>query len=168
MKKLELENKRFGETLVISRDKINGKRWLCRCDCGAMRTIPAQSLLKGESKRCKKCSSLRQVITDRLPKTIFYRMVRRAKIANLEFSVSAEELYALFLLQNKKCKLSNLPISLIFDKNRKLTASIDRIDSKEGYTKNNIQWVHKDINFIKQDYAQDYFINLCKAVAESN
>ena len=38
----------------------------------------------------------------------------------------------------------------------------------EGYLKGNVQLVHKDINFMKQQFDQDYFINMCKAVAEVN
>lgn len=48
------------------------------------------------------------------------------------------------------------------------TASLDRIDSQQGYNSNNIQFVHKDVNMIKQIYTQDYFIKMCKLVAEHN
>jgi hypothetical protein len=44
------------------------------------------------------------------------------------------------------------------------TASLDRIDSSFGYIEGNVQWVHKDINIIKLDYDQDYFIKICSAV----
>jgi hypothetical protein len=44
------------------------------------------------------------------------------------------------------------------------TASLDRIDSKVGYTKNNVQWVHKDVNNAKQDFEEDYFFNMCREV----
>ena len=45
------------------------------------------------------------------------------------------------------------------------TASLDRIDSSKGYTKDNVQWVHKDINYIKRDLSDSEFITLCKKVA---
>lgn len=45
------------------------------------------------------------------------------------------------------------------------TASLDRIDSSKPYIIDNIQWVHKDINFMKRTYSHDYFIKLCKLVA---
>jgi hypothetical protein len=51
-------------------------------------------------------------------------------------------------------------------KNR--TASLDRIDSSKGYTKNNIQWIYKPINSMKRDYTQERFIELCKLVAKNN
>jgi hypothetical protein len=48
------------------------------------------------------------------------------------------------------------------------TASIDRIDSSKGYEEGNIQWVHKHVNFMKRTYSQDYFIDMCKKIAEHN
>jgi phosphoglycerate-specific signal transduction histidine kinase len=48
------------------------------------------------------------------------------------------------------------------------TASLDRIDSKLPYTYNNIQWIHKDINRMKNAYRQDYFIQLCGMVVNYN
>ena len=36
--------------------------------------------------------------------------------------------------------------------------SLDRIDSSKGYEENNVQWVHKDINLMKNKYDNKYFI----------
>ena len=49
-------------------------------------------------------------------------------------------------------------------KNGYTTASLDRIDSSKGYTKSNIQWVHKDINKMKSDFSMLRFLELCYAV----
>ena len=78
-------------------------------------------------------------------------------------------MWDLFIKQNKKCALSGLDIEF----SRKLkdgttTASLDRIDSSKGYIQNNVQWVHKDINRIKQNLDQEKFIELCKMVAKEN
>ena len=65
------------------------------------------------------------------------------------------------LKQNKKCALSG--IDLIFEANHgkiEGNISLDRIDSQKGYTINNVQWVHKDINFMKQDFAENYFLDM--------
>lgn len=50
-------------------------------------------------------------------------------------------------------------------KNR--TASLDRIDSSKGYLENNVQWVHKDINWMKQDYSHEEFLQYCKLIYEN-
>ena len=46
------------------------------------------------------------------------------------------------------------------------TASLDRIDSSRGYDADNIQWVHKDINWMKQDFSQSEFIAYCRRVSK--
>lgn len=55
---------------------------------------------------------------------------------------------------------------------RKLThgidASLDRIDSKKGYLVDNIQWVHKDINRMKQHFSEETFLTLCREVITWN
>jgi hypothetical protein len=44
------------------------------------------------------------------------------------------------------------------------TASLDRIDSSLGYVRGNVQWLHKDVNWMKNTLDQDRFIELCKAI----
>jgi hypothetical protein len=48
------------------------------------------------------------------------------------------------------------------------TASLDRIDNNKGYTKDNIQWLHKNINLMKHCFDQKYFIELCNLISEKN
>lgn len=47
------------------------------------------------------------------------------------------------------------------------TASIDRIDSSKGYIRGNIQWVHKDVNRMKQQFSHEVFVNYCKLIANN-
>ena len=44
------------------------------------------------------------------------------------------------------------------------TASLDRIDSSQPYVVTNIQWVHKDVNLMKMDLDEDWFVALCWVV----
>lgn len=60
------------------------------------------------------------------------------------------------------CALTGIPLAWSEDSGM----SIDRIDSNIGYYKDNIQMVHKDVNIMKNKYDQDYFINVCKMIAE--
>lgn len=83
----------------------------------------------------------------------------------LDFNISIQEAWQLFLSQDRKCKLSGVELSF---SQKKATASLDRIDSSVGYVNNNIQWLHKDVNFMKQNFKEDHFINLCKLIAEKN
>jgi hypothetical protein len=87
-----------------------------------------------------------------------------------------EFLWDLFLKQNKKCAISGIDIVLNTrwsEQNKGKfteiiqTASLDRIDNSKGYTKNNVQWVHKDINFMRGGLAVNDFVFFCKKVAEN-
>jgi hypothetical protein len=77
----------------------------------------------------------------------------------------------LYEKQNRKCALSGVEIKLVSNilKNPKNnTASIDRINNNKDYTTNNVRWVHKDLNYMKQDFSDEEFIEYCRKVAEKN
>lgn len=112
----------------------------------------------------------------------FNRMKQNSIKRNLDFSISIEFMQELLEKQNFKCALTGVPIEMelvnpstlyYFNrrKNKKLqkdvklnTASLDRIDSKKGYTIDNVQWVHKDINFLKMNFPEIEFFDWCKKV----
>lgn len=81
-------------------------------------------------------------------------------------TITIEDVYNLWIQQDKKCALSGLPIGF-YDDGENHTASIDRIDSNGEYTLDNIQLVHKDINIMKNKYSQEYFIKVCKLVTSN-
>ena len=68
---------------------------------------------------------------------------------------------------NGKCALSGLEIQ--FGKHWKMmsdqTASLDRIDNTKGYITGNVQWVHKQVNFMKGTMEQTEFIEFCKLIS---
>lgn len=151
----------------------------CRCECGVEYDVDAYTLVKGKSKSCKECSLPRIGATNpawkgykEIPNSWFLRFKRYSKI---EFLLQIEDIWDLFLEQHKKCALTGLPISFSNDRVRsqkhngiKCTASLDRIDSKKGYTKENVQLVHKDVNIMKNHFDQDYFIEICKAIVQKH
>ena len=75
-------------------------------------------------------------------------------------------------MKNKKENVLYLisQLYLVIGKNwkKETTASLDRIDSLLGYTIDNVQWVHKDINRIKFDMSQCRFVELCCLIAEKH
>lgn len=81
--------------------------------------------------------------------------------------ISIEQVYDLWIKQNMLCALSGVPIGFYDDGNRH-TCSIDRIDSSREYLIDNIQLVHKDINLMKNRFDNQYFIDMCKRIAEHN
>ena len=92
-------------------------------------------------------------------------LVRKTK--TLAFRVSKTYLWKLFLKQDQRCALSDFPI-ILSKKISNTTASLDRIDSSKGYIKGNVQWIHKDINKMKMNFNQQYFIDTCKLIANNN
>lgn len=74
--------------------------------------------------------------------------------------------WELFLKQERKCALSKEEIRFPSNyKDKTGTASLDRIDSNLGYVEGNVQWVHKDVNKMKSDFSEEYFICWCKKIA---
>jgi hypothetical protein len=91
-----------------------------------------------------------------------------AKRRKWPFELTIEDGWMLYEKQNRKCALSGQLI--YFDSDTRSNdgrASLDRIDSSKGYVMGNVQWVHRDINYMKQKYSQEHFVNLCKQVAEN-
>lgn len=82
-----------------------------------------------------------------------------AKRRNLLFDVTAQYLWEIWIAQKGKCRYSGLALTHGID------ASVDRIDSAEGYVIGNVQWVHRDINYMKRAFPEEYFLSLCKLVA---
>jgi hypothetical protein len=185
-KECKYNNKKFGMLTVIKEiPNKNYKKFLCQCDCGRQRTINITTLIYTQSKilSCKYC--LNEIKKPPNTKTIgeisgeYWRsVIGSAKSRNLAVEVDQEYLWTLFLKQDKKCALTNIPLVFgkyikkhVTKKNKtktktETTASLDRIDSSKGYIEGNLQWVHKHINCMKSNYTQDYFIQLCNMVSK--
>lgn len=88
-----------------------------------------------------------------------------AETRGLKFDLTLEDIWFLYTSQEGRCALSDIPIGWS-EVGSIHTVSIDRIDSSKGYLKDNVQLLHKDVNFMKQRFSQDYFIEVCKAIAD--
>ena len=89
-----------------------------------------------------------------------------AELRGLIWDLSLDDLADLYEEQKQRCALTDLDIAFpLVGHPQKALASIDRIDSKKGYTKDNVQLVTRQVNMMKQAYDQDMFIATCIAVA---
>lgn len=139
-----------------------------KCECGDIRNIKVSGIRK-DTYGCLTCSNRKNKNKFKdVSGGFFGRMVNGAKKRNLEVSISPEDIYNLFVKQDRKCALSGIDLTLGIIVNKSSTASIDRIDSSKGYIIGNIQIVHKDINKMKMDFNQDYFINMCKLITKNH
>jgi hypothetical protein len=176
----DLTNQRVGQLTVIALDitktnRSNGPYWLCQCDCGGSKSVSAGHIRRKAVKSCGCFDNPFAHIGDKHPRFLgigelsgshYAHIKDRAKKRSIEFNVSKEYLWALFLKQERKCALSNLELSFrTIQKIADGTASLDRIDSTKGYVEGNVQWVHKNINLMKQSFTDEYFIQLCNQVA---
>ena len=98
--------------------------------------------------------------------SIWGRIKEAAIRRNLEWAITIEEIWELFITQDKKCALTLLPIQIGNGRLRE-TASLDRKDSTKGYIKGNVQWVHRNVNIIKYSCSQEYFINICRKIVNN-
>lgn len=104
-----------------------------------------------------------------IPGKYFSRLKVHAKDKNREFSITKKYVWDKFVEQKRKCALSGVEITFpkVCDCRVMQTASLDRIDSSKGYIAGNVQWIHKDLNKIKSDFAEPDFIKWCLKVAEN-
>jgi hypothetical protein len=173
---------RFGNLTItdILGDIIYSKRsqrlycYNCLCDCGKTRIVPRIYLLNNSVTSCghTKLANGRFKNKSPFPFDYFTHIKRNARLRNIYFdeSITTQILYDILLSQDKKCSFTGLDINLYVSKKDKIsqTGSLDRIDSKKGYTIDNIQWVHKDLNKMKWHLNNSYFIDMCKAVIRSH
>lgn len=94
---------------------------------------------------------------------------KRAKDKQLIFDLELEFLTTLYHNQNGRCALTNLLFEFDFDENfskRPFSPSVDRINSKLGYTKDNVRLVCSAVNSALSEYGDEVFDAICQARIE--
>lgn len=149
-------------------------KYNCLCDCGNRTIVIGSNLRKGTTKSCG-CINKARANNSKywtgygdISGEFWNQIVIGAKSRKIEVSITIQDIWNLFLKQDRKCALSGMEIqfasTLRESKNRETTASLDRIDSSKSYTLDNIQWLHKDVNRMKNKYNQEYFIEICQKI----
>lgn len=148
---------------IFKRTTNRATYWKVRCKCGSEEIRDAAHLINNRTSSCKSCAALK------LPfeQSYLRKVVDRANKSGFESNLTIEYLMSIF---TGKCALSGVDIQ--FGKHWKLklsdqTASLDRIDNTKGYIIGNVQWVHKQVNFMKGTMKQDEFIEFCKLIGSS-
>lgn len=165
--------------------KSGGTFWKCRCDCGKEIIATGNNLRRG-FKEAKSCGCNRNKIVSKshrelighnstrwtgykdITGTAWYIIRYSAKKRKIIFDITLEYLWNLFEKQKRKCALSGLEIYFApsYRKNQ-TTASLDRIDSSKGYIEGNVQWVHKDINYMKNNLSEEKLLEYCKLIVKN-
>jgi hypothetical protein len=170
--------------IISDKYKKDGNRtyWCeCECVCGNVKSVRYWHLNNNKTFGCG-CTNtkgrFRSKLIGDMPLAYFNSFKKKRIRAGIFFSedITPEFLWNLFIKQESKCAISG--IQIFFNKNWsqqnngskksniKQTASLDRINSSEGYVIGNIQWVHKDINYMKGSLNEDEFLSYCKYVVE--
>lgn len=148
--------------------------WYCKCDCGTEKEFSNRSLASGRTKSCgclvREFDRIRyNTIVGEIRPWFYSQIKKQAECRDILFELTPDDLWELWLFQKGICAISGQVINLpkkYREKSQDSNASLDRIDSAKGYIKENIQWIHKDINIMKNKYNLEYFINTCKKIAD--
>ena len=155
-------------------NKINDKHtviWIysCLCDCGKTFEVGWPDISSGRSTKCADCNIAEVLFnsqkgvsnfknknpnyrgTKDIPHVFFSRAKANAEIRNLEFKITIEDMQNQWDKQNGFCYYTGHPLKFYLSKNidkrecLSFKASLDRIDSRIGYTIENIVWTGKTV-----------------------
>lgn len=161
---------KYNQLIVLEEVKHNGRlMYRTQCDCGRVDLKRKDWVISGRTTSCKSCASKRTAklhpppVTKKgygeLSGTHFLAIKNGALRRGLSFELTPKFLWELYEQQEGLCALTGLRLHL--DRSLKkqnvnwdvISASLDRKDSSKHYTEDNVQWVHKEINRLKNNYS---------------
>ena len=174
---------KYNQLTVLEEVKHNNRlMFKVQCDCGRVDLKRKDWVIGGRTTSCKNCASKRTAAKYPPPinrkgccglsGTHLLSIKSGASKRNLSFDLSAEFLWNLFESQKGKCALTGIDIILVNKiKNNNvdwgvITASLDRKDSNKGYTEDNVQWVHKEVNRLKNNYSLEELLHWSKLLLD--
>lgn len=94
----------------------------------------------------------------------------RALKKGMQFYLRVEDLYQMGEKQEWACAMSGIKFNLEYDRDAKFTynpfgISVDRRDCSKGYYAGNIRLVLTAVNFGLNDWGEDIFTQICRAIA---
>lgn len=173
------------ENIQVTSD--NKFKFNVQCDCGKAYFLLARTFYTKDNPMCMSCSrkisyakyhkatfdANRTKYVGLISGTFFSHIKQSAQTRNHVFDITKEFIWELYLKQEGKCTLSGADISLSLKRKKSdpdfsaITASLDRINSDEGYTTDNVQWVHKVVNKMKNNLTEKEFKNWCKLIHDN-
>lgn len=175
----DIKGQKFGKLTALKlgeKTKDSGYYWICKCECGNIVNVRGSCLRSGNTTSCK-CSLYKKYDANPSWKGYkeisgtYFASIKRGKDRlgkSIEFSITIEYVWDLFIKQDRKCALSGE--ELVFAETAKSrsstqTASLDRIDSSKGYIEGNVQWIHKELQNMKWDKTDINFIDWCNKIS---
>lgn len=179
------ENCRECEDRILYDENWNGELLKCHI-CGEFKETSSFQLEKSKypyrnnfDKRCKSCKvnqnkkarinysddkKLNKVLLNRI-----HGVYQRTKDKNLDCNIDLDYLKELWDIQNGKCAISGIDMTYTLDEGRVFSnVSVDKINSKDGYIKGNVQLMCMSVNQLKSDFEMDVVIKICKNILLHN
>jgi hypothetical protein len=174
MSRINLSGQKFGRWVVLSFANIQKQKkyWVCRCECGVVKTVQGVNMIRGLSKSCgclrrqkiQECNNIKKVTLSSAKSSALHALRQAASSRKLCLVLSKED--ALVLMESpcyycdvKESGYSKSRAGVIFRHN-----GIDRIDNHLGYTKENSVPCCTDCNLAKRTLSQQEFFNLIERV----
>jgi hypothetical protein len=163
---IDLTGRRFGKLIVIrmvKSQKFAGRIWLCKCDCGTVKTVRGGDLKTGYSKSCG-CDFRKYVNGHKKPhgesafNVLFGQYQRMAKNRGCEWSLSREEFRHLassdcaYCGAPPKTEMFRIGLNGAFAYN-----GLDRVKNSDGYTTENAVPCCAFCNMAKRTYSLEEF-----------
>lgn len=177
-------------TLVLRSKRDIERKTFCSFDCKAeyqKTQAPPARRPYAVAKKCE-CCGIDFVATDKLQKfcnpkcqsknAVSKRLARNATLEGhlkrllvykQRKNLSLEFLTGLYKRQNGLCALSGVPMTWeVLNGKVSTNLSLDRIDSSQGYTEDNVQLVCRIVNIMKNNLSVDEFVGWCKLIEVHN
>lgn len=102
----------------------------------------------------------------------FHSMARKGAVKrNIPFNITVEDIVQLYQIQEGKCAISGMEMSLVHGSKTTQNAtklSVDRIDSSIGYQANNVQLVTWQVNASKSVWSTEQLVEMARAIVANH
>ena len=159
----------YGYLTVISFDRVAGTaaKWNCKCACGRETSAVGANLRNGTTRSCGKCSMTQAFPhEDSALKRAFRTLRSGASIRGLNFDIDFDYFKTKVLLDCHYCGRPPFKERYSYSRRRKSSGQdfysvfhgLDRVDSKYGYSPDNLVTCCFDCNRMKSDFTLEFFI----------
>ena len=167
------ETTRHGKTVYYLRRENDGERIRIQGDYGSPAFIKAYGLaLAGipTSKYRKFATPRREAAIRAAMSRAVDRAKDRAKKRQFGFDITHDWIMAEVLSQDMKCALTRIPFYFgddIETRRNPYAPSIDRVDCKRGYTRDNVRIVIFAVNIMLSDWGEDVLAHVVQSYREN-
>lgn len=147
---------------ITRRNKQGKTNFFCGLSCVAS--------WKNKNRSPEEQKKISQKLSERLKGNIYCKKgnftyyLNKAKNRKHDFDLDEEYISNVWDNQKGKCKLTGIQMTLRDKLNTPFTASLDRINSKKGYIKGNVQFVTFSANLAKNKFSDDEIVEFFQSI----